>query len=88
MKKIRLQSYDRIGSSKHMKKFYTFPVVDEDCTESQLDTKYCGNCARKDHHFIDCSYEDNPLYINYQRKTYRRDKINKSRDNNNYRDHR
>jgi hypothetical protein len=24
-----------------------------------------------------CSYEDNPLYINYQRKTFRRDKINK-----------
>lgn len=24
-----------------------------------------------------CSYEDNSLYINYQRKTFRRDKINK-----------
>jgi hypothetical protein len=81
LKKLRKQAYREDSYNKRLKKFYTFPVEDEDCTESQLHTKYCGNCGRKGHHFNDCKYEDNPLYLNYQRKTYRRDKINKEEIN-------
>ncbi|CAI2385381.1 unnamed protein product [Moneuplotes crassus] len=81
MKKIRMQSLDHNNNSKHMKSFYNFPIEDKECTESQIKVKYCGNCGRKDHHFVDCSYEENPLYLNYQRKTFRRDKINKEEIN-------
>ena len=85
MRKIRLQSLDHSNNSKYMKAFYRFPIQDDECTESQLQVKYCGNCGRKDHHFIDCSYEENPLYVNYQRKTFRRDKVNKEEMNRNKR---
>lgn len=89
MKKIKMQTSHNGHIPKHLRKFYTFPVEDMGCTESQLLVKYCGNCGRKDHHFKDCEYEENPLYINYQRKTYRRDKINKEQINQSrYRDNR
>lgn len=40
MKKIKLLTRDHNNNSKSMKNFYSFPVEDNECTESQLETKY------------------------------------------------
>jgi hypothetical protein len=53
MRKIRLKTYGSAHLDKKLKKFYTFPIEDEMCTESQLNIQYCGNCGRKEHHFLD-----------------------------------
>jgi hypothetical protein len=81
MKHIKKHSSKKQKVPRHLKKFYTFPMEDREWTESQVGVMYCGNWGRRGHQFLEWSYEDNNMYIDYQRKTFRRDKANKEQIN-------
>ena len=66
---------------KRSNEYYIFPSDDKSCTESQLNVMYCANWGRKDHHFSEWRYDNHQLFQNYQRKSYLREKINRSNKN-------